>query len=459
MLYADMQGVVANRVYEICVEGKNFDIKIDAGSFSEDVQCAMVNKSFGYVRKSKAQAGIDVRFDEGTGTLTFTISEPEGWLSTKKCYVVIVVPKSLVERNVDVDVRTVKGDVSIGGENQLSFGKVNIASAKGEINLTNLNISKELGVNIGSGLIFVDEKCTANNIDVNIKLGSGEIDFTKINEFEIKSFRIEEIKTGIIRVLKAWEVVTAGTIRGGGRIEVGQVVELEILTLDTDIKIGTIGELGSEKILTSRIDITGNGDVEVLRVYSALQITGHNGNVKIGTATGTVTISTNQGNIDITDAYENISVDTQYGNANIQFSEDAPQYANGGRVLVAGTKNGHIISKGVQNANITIRDKGRATIEYDFVRGENRIIANKIGNIYITVPYEGLSIALDLYVESEVAPDVKLGTVTSEQLKPNNGKYTLDVDGIYGNNIHNASLRVESSTGNVKIRSRDLINF
>ena len=461
VLYANMQNIEIEKVGGISIESQGFDVRVSVESFTENIQAALINKSFGYVHKSKAQASISVKFDEGTRLVMFEIVEPEGWVSKKDCYVVVVVPKSLIDNNIDMNIKTEKADILIGGEEVLSLESLDVCTTKGEMSLTNVNIVNSFNIDVGNGELYVDDKCTASSVNVNVKIGDGKINFTKIKDFEIKTLRIEEIKTGLISVLKAWEVVTAGSIRGGGRIEIGQAVELEILTLDTDIKVGTIGELGSENITTSRIDIAGNGDVEILNAYSKLQLTGHNGSVRIGTATGTITISTTQGDIAIDNAYGNVSIDTQYGNATILFSEDAPQYGEGGRVLVAGTKNGHIISKGVQNANVSISDKGRADIEYDLVRGKNRIVSSTIGNINIIVPHKhsSQSVALDLYVISRTMPDVELGTVSSDQAKLNDGYYELPVDNVYGNNILGSELNVESEMGNIKIRSSDMINF
>ena len=461
VLYAKTADIAIGNINGVSIESDGFDIKVGINLYGDEVQGAMVNKTFGYTHKSRAQASFSAKYDEATGIIVFNVVEPGGWISKKDSYIAIIIPESLIDNDIDIDVRTKKGDISIGGKKKIDFGDVSVASTKGEVALTNINVSENFNINLGSGLLYVDEKCTADNINVNVKLGSGKINLTKVEGFEIKTFRIEEIKSGRIGVLSAWEVVTAGSINGGGLIEVGRVVELEILTLDTDIKIGTIGELGSEKILTSRIDVKGNGTIEVLNAHSELLITGHNGDVKVGTATGTLTISTNQGDINVNEAYGNVSIDTQYGTASVQFSDDAPDYSAGGRILVAGTKNGHIIAKGVQNANVTIREKGRATLDYNLVRGTNKIIANQIGNINIVVPYkhDSKSVALDLQVISEVAPDVELGTVSSDQAKIVDGKYKLDVDDIYGSNIENAKLQVETATGNIKIRSKDMINF
>ena len=453
--------IAVGNINGVSIKSEGFDIKLGVNPYNDEVQGAMVNKTFGYTHKSKARAGFSAKYDEGTGTIIFDVVEPSGWISKKNCYIAIIIPESLIDNGIDINVSSQKGDILIGGNKKMFFGQVDVASTKGEIELTNIDMSKNFNINLGSGLLYVDDKCSANNINVNIKLGSGKINLTRIDNFEIKTLRVEEIKSGKIGVLKAWEVVTAGSINGGGQIEVGQVVELEILTLDTDIKIGTVGELGSEKVLTSRIDIKGNGSVEVMRSHSGLVITGHNGDVKVGTATGTVTVSTNQGDIDISDAYGNVSVDTQYGNANIQFGEDAPEYSAGGRTLIAGTKNGHIIARGIQNASVTIREKGRATLDYDLVRGLNIITANQIGSINIVVPYkhDEESIALDLVVVSEIVPDVEVGAVSSDQVELIEGEYSLEVDDIYGSNIENAKLQVKSATGNIKIRSKDMIDF
>ena len=464
ILYARSQDVGIIDVKGVSVACDDFDVKVDINPYAENISGAMVNKVFGYVHKSKAHASISAKYDESTGVVVFTVVEPQGWISKKDCYIAIGIPEILVDKNIDVDVKSVKGDIVVGGKKSIVINDINVESSKGEVTLTNLDIRHSISANIGSGWMFVDEKCvtTAGDVDVNIKLGSGIVNFTKVGNFDIGCVKIEKIKSGEIGILKAVEVVTDGKISGGGKIQVGEALEVTILTLDTDIKIGTIGAIGSEDALTSRVDISGNGYVEILRVYSNLEITGHNGDINIGNAIGSVSLSTNQGDIQISKAYKNVSIETQYGNARIQFGEEAPQYSKigGGRSLIASTKNGHVIASGVQNANVMIREKGRATLNYDLVRGENSVIAYQIGVIDIVVPYkpDNGNIAINLQTKSETLPDVKVGTVSSGQAVINDGVYTLDVKNIYGNAGEN-TLYVETVTGNIKIRSRDLVNF
>ena len=460
VIYANVQNVSTSSIKGISVASEGFDIKIDINSYSGEIRGAMVNKAFGYVHKSKAHANISARFDESTGMVVFNVVEPGGWVSKKDCYIAIGIPESLVDGDIDIDVNSEKGDISVGGNKKISVNDVYVRSGKGQTTLTNLVIKGDLGFDVGSGWLFVDEKCVASDIDISVKLGSGKINLTRIKEFSIKSVKVESIKSGTIGVLKAFEVVTEGDINGGGKIEVGEVKEVTILSLDTDIKVGTLGELGSESALTSRIDISGNGDVEILKAYTNLQITGHNGDVKINEVTGDVSLTTNQGDVEIYNAYKNVSVDTQYGNARVQFSDQAPQYSSGGRILIAGTKNGHIMASGLQNASVAIREKGRVSLDYDLVRGENNIMAPKTGIINIVVPYKHdfESVAINLKTISETLPDVKVGTADSQQAYIEDGVYILDVDDIYGTAGKN-SLNIETATAVIKIRSKDLINF
>ena len=465
ILYADVSGIAGRSVSGITVIVDDFDVNIGVSPYGEEVRGALNNKVFGYTLKSNAQASITAKYDSVSGEVIFTIVEPQGWLSKKDCYVAIAIPETLAQMNIDLTIKTDKGDILIGRGDQISFGDVNIESSKGEVTLSNVAVENVLNANIGSGWIYVDEKCVADNVDVNVKLGSGKINFTRIDNFNIKTFKIESIKSGVVGVLRAYEVVTDGNIQGGGTVEIGSVTELEILSQDTNIKVGTVGQLGSENLLMSRVDITGIGSVELDKVYSKIHVTGHNGYVKINNATGTVSVATNQGDIQISNAYKDVSVDTQYGNALVQFSSDesAPDYTQSGRAkaLFATTKNGHIMAKGVQNANVTIRDKGRVSLDYEFVRGENVITSLGIGNINIVVPYENENdecIAFDLRTKSESKLDVEVGTVSSKQAELIGNTYYLDVDNVYGTASGNV-LKIESVTGNIKLRSRNLIDF
>ena len=448
-------------IKSINIATDGFDIRVEPNKACVDVDAAMVNKSYGYVHKSKANASFTLKFDNETGALVFNVVEPDGWISKKNCYIVIAIPESLLDACIDIEAKSEKGDISIGGKEQLCANNIVIQSEKGDSSLINLSVDGTLDFDIGSGLVFVDEQCVGQDVDVNISLGSGKVNMTRIGDLDIGTVEVDKIKSGTIGILKAFELVTERDIRGGGRIDIGEVKVLEISTLDTNVKVGTLGVIGSESSLPSRIDISGNGDIEILRAYSNLQISGHNGNVKIEKVTGDISLTTNQGDVEIYNAYKNVAIDTQYGTAKIYFSDDAPQYYAGGRVLVAGTKNGHIISKGLQNASVTVRDKGRVTLDYNAVRGMNLITADTIGSVDIVVPAKvnaSDNVAINLKVKSEVKPDIKVGTVSSLQAVINNGEYILDVDNIYGTAGIN-TLKIETAAGNVKVRSRNLIDF
>ena len=137
--------------------------------------------------------------------------------------------------------------------------------------------------------------------------------------------------------------------------------------------------------------------------------------------------------------------------------------ANKNRAVIATTKNGHIIVKGLQNGHITATNSGRISLHYDRVVGDNEINGN-LGTVKIVVPNplsnSSNECAFNLRVDSDVNADIKVGVAGSI------GRVDFSESGIHEfTNIYNSgssttnNLSVSSLTGPIKIRSLDLINY
>lgn len=451
---------------------ESFDVKISVNENVDSLIGAMKNRVFGYAKKSKAQASFLLEYDEVSKTAVFDSVQPQGWLNKKKSFIEIAIPQSIVDSGCNLVIKTSKADINIKGVEDWTVGNVTIESSKGDVKITNVNISNSINFNIGSGSVYIDETCTTKStIDCQIKVGSGTIDLTKINtdEFSFGVIEIKSIKRGKIGIIKAEELITNGNINGGGRIEVGDVGFVDFTSLDTDIFIKNINGVEGSDADKSTITITGNGEVWINKAESDLEISGHNGDIYVNVATETMVLTANQGDIEVDNATKLVSPTTTYGNIDIQFSAGALDYSsiNENRAVVATTKNGHIIVKGLQYGVIEATDKGRISLEYDKVVGANNIIA-KSGVVNIVVPNptensETDEFAFNLKVNSEVNCDIKVGVVGDlGAMNPvdYSGSGVKEFSNIYNSGTATTNtLNASSTTGIIKIRSRDLIGF
>ena len=325
-------------------------------------------------------------------------------------------------------------------------------------------------MNIGSGLVYIDETCTTvTAIDSKIDVGSGTINFAKINvdKFSFGVVEIKSIRRGKIGIVKLEELITNGNINGGGKIEIGEVNLVNFSSLDTDVSINNINS-ESAVLTNSRINISGLGDVWVKNANCNLEVNAYNGDVYINSSTGSVNLSANQGDIRMDNALKVVSAETSYGNIKINFNEAALDFVAGqsdnNRMVIASTKNGHIVVNGLQNGHIVATDKGRITLNYDRVVGDN-IVQAQSGAVSVVVPNPTVQTPANLYafnliVNSEVNSDIKVGVVGSIGAVDYSGSGLKQFTNIYNSlNSTSNNLTVNSTTGIIKVRSMDLIGY
>lgn len=461
---------------QIEVNSKDFDVVVRVNKSVDTLIGAMRNNIFGYALKSKAQAKFELSYNKESKTAVFSSTEPRGWLNKKDSCIEIAIPQAWAERGCSLKVNSSKGDIIIGGEYNWHVGELQINTSKGDVDLKNLTLKGQLDVILGKGKLFVDSDCvTLNEVDTKISLGSGIVNFSKINveKFILRTIEVDSITKGQIWIKRAEELVTNGNVNGGGRIEVDSIGFVDFTSLDTDIYINKITKSldGQNNPISSRIKLTGQGDAVVNSANCNLEVNGYNGKIEIKTVTGTAALSSKDGNIIVSEALKLVSAVSEYGNIRINFSDSALNYqdttindANKNRAVIITTKSGHVRVDGLHNGNVVATGAGSVALNYDRVVGENNInVVSGVVNIVVpnptdTTPVNGC--AFNLSIRSEVNADIKVGVAGSI------GGVDFDSSGSHEfTNIYNSSastfnnLSVTSTTGRIKIRSADLINF
>lgn len=455
------------------INSDKFDVYVRVNSGVSKVMGKMKCKAYGYAKTSKAQIGFWLDYNESTKVATFNSIQPSGWLNTNNSYIEIAIPQNVASYGYDLIINGKKADIEIGGKYSYTIGTLTVNSTKGDVALTNVNLTNAINANIGSGSLYIDNKCsTSGEIASSISLGSGVINYSKvdISKFSFGVIDIKSIKNGKIGIIQANELITDGNIDGGGSIEVGAVKFVDFSSLDTNILINNI--IGNGEGSSSRVNITGYGDIFINRAKCDLVINGHNGNISLNLCTGVISVITNQGDIKITDALKLVSAVSSYGNINIEFSNSALDYVvdsdsndDKNRAVIASTKSGHIYVKGLQFGNISATDNGRITLDYNRIVGDN-IVSAKSGVVNIVVPSPSSSTpankyAFNLQVSSEVVTDIKVGVVGSIGTTVDYaGSGTQSFTNIYNSaSSTDNNLRVFSTTGKIKIRSMDLMGY
>lgn len=454
------------------VHSDYFKVLVGVNSSVDNLIGAMNNEVFGFARKAEAHTGFSLEYYEDTKTAVFESSQPKGWLNRKKAFIQIAIPDELLDNDINLVVKTSKGDIYIGGSELMSLNSLTIETSKGDATLSNVKLSNSITTIIGSGSVVIDEKCkTSANINAYIDLGSGTVNFAKINveEFSFGVIEVKSIKKGKIGIVKTDRLITNGNINGGGRIEVGDVGRVDFESLDTDIAIKNIHGVADSNSAFSIIKINGNGDVFVDTAKSHLEVNGYNGDININILEKTVKLKSNQGDIRVGSAIYAVGATTNYGNIDVTFVESDAFYTpeNGIKSIVATTANGHISVKGLQYGLINATDKGRVSLEYDKIVGANVINANSgVVNIVVPCPNKDSvenEYAFNLIVKSDVNCDIKVGVVGElGDLNPvdYSGSGTEEFSNIYNSASSTLNiLDVSSTTGRIKIRSMDLIGF
>lgn len=445
---------------KIEVVGKNFDIVVRSSDNVDNLIGVMKSKVFGYTRKSKNKLNFTLDYNVAERKAVFTIEEPTGWLSMNGSYVAVLIPTDILANNCQISISSNKGDITLGGDELIKLGDVSVQSNKGDFEAKNIEFTGAVTLNAGKGDFMVDASCKSTSAtDFSVGVGSGRIMLNKIgDELEIDTISVTKITKGEIYILRAGELRTSGDIKGGGKITVYQVNSVNFESLDTDISIETI--VGTEN---SQITSNGNGDTNITTSNCALlTVVAHNGDTVVENARGATNITANQGDISMPSATKYVFADSTYGNINITFNENAGEYSSevssneASRTVVAYTVNGHITIKGLQNGSVTARNKGRIDLEYNKVLGTN-VVTGASGNVNIIVPAgeEGSTdFAFGLKISgTEVNCNVKVGIF---ERSSSGATTTPEWVTIYANSSKN-TLSVGSTTGVIKIRSKDLV--
>ena len=458
----------------IQVSSDVFDVFVRVNPDVSEVVGVMRCKVFGYAKTSKTHTNFVMEYDENNQTAIFSSQQPKGWLNKSGSYIEIAIPKSLAESGFDLTINSNKADVFVGNDIDCVINNLNVKSSKGNTTIANIDFNNSINANIGSGWIYVDNSCTTTmEISSNINLGSGTVNFSKINKdtFTLGTVEIESIKQGRIGIIKLHELKTNGNIKGGGQIRIVEVNNVNFSSLDTDLKIAKINGVVGENLTSSIINISGQGDVWIGESICNLEVEGHNGDIYVKNAKGLLNLFTNKGDIDIDEATILVSVVTNSGKVNIDFSDGALNYDEESinnndlnRKVIATIKNGRIKVRGLQNAYIMATFGGNVSLEYDKVVGTNQI-STQSGMVNIVVPNPTSSsvdneFAFNLSVNSEVNSDIKVGVVGSIGAVDYSGSGSKSFTNIYNSGSSTSNnLNVSSSVGVIKIRSADLIKF
>lgn len=442
---------------KIEVYGKNFDVIVRGSDNVDNLVGVMKSKVFGYTRKSKNKLSFTLNYSISERKAVFTAEEPTGWLANNGSYIIVMIPRDVLDNNCQISIKSNKGDITLGGDDVMTVGECSIQSSKGDFTAQNVEFTGAVALSAGKGKFRIEETCTTMGaIDFKVGVGSGRILLNKLGEgFEIERFEIEKITKGEIYLLKAGEICTTGDIKGGGKLVVHEIVSANFTSQDTDVSIDEI--VGT---VQSKIKLTGSGDAKIVKCKCDLFVEAHDGNVTVENALGKTTVTANQGNINMPSATLYVSAESTYGNINITFNSAAGNYSSSDEVpsrsVFASTMNGHITVKGLQNGVIRAGNKGRIDVVYDKVCGNN-VVTGANGNVNIIVPAGTPSTAdcaFKLIIEkTDVNCDILVGAFSWD--KPAQSKIEREIYNDAGAS-HSNVLTVQSGSGTIKMRSSDL---
>lgn len=318
--------------YTIEIDAGNYDVELlvkDEGE--EQIYTEFKSNVKGFVKEldSNKKAKLSYTNDDTNKKIKFTVEEPNGLFFVRDTVLTIKIPRSFLNKNIDIISTTNKGITYFGESGKeitVHNATVSCQSAKGGVDLEYAQISGDLDIKNILGRINVKNEIKGK---VTIDSTIGTYTFGKVNELVVVAGDDGRTNNPSITLSECNSVKWTSD---SGSLKVTNCI-LDDIQVDTDSANFDIART------IKKVDIAGkSSDVHIGQVgsFETDSTTVYNSFDWVNSPTSTmevVTVDAGSGNITIDRSYCKLSLTTTKGKISVK---------NAMREVVAGTKTGSI---------------------------------------------------------------------------------------------------------------------
>lgn len=360
------QNVDSASIQKVVLNSRAFNVDVvdsNDSTISAKVRCNV----FGFVMKQNKD--ISVTTDVESGVLTISVKEPYGAAVLNNSYIELYLPN----KTFDLQLNNYMAKTSVS-----TAAKINNLKYKtnnGNFEIKSGKVLGKLDLDFGNANFTISEGVETNNNDVDLKITTGKFySQSKLGEINIKAN-----KRGVVEI-KECTKLTEEIKSAGGRIKIGTVGNVNVVTSDTNLYFDKINS-------GAVISLTGAGNVNIKEINGISTIETANGKIFVEIANSTLNLKSIHGNIIVKKAYLSTVAKNSYGDIDIQFADEAESYNTNtnSRNITTETKNGKITINGVEHINLLITGSGRANVTFNNVYGKNQMVAKDRGSLNVVV--------------------------------------------------------------------------
>lgn len=381
------QGYDLSKVSSIEVNSNAYNVRVINGTNEDKISVYVYSDTFGYVLKKNSQVNLTTKLY--SSKLTFTLTEPHGFAYKNNSYVEIRLPKTTDEQslNLTLNNNSAKTDVNCKSTN---INNLTYKTNSGDLNLNEGTLKGNINLTLNKGNAYFNGGINLNNNNLTFSQTYGDLQTAEGKV--LGNITHTSNNTGRVSIGECAKY-TADLGTAGGQINLGKTTdEVNINSTDTHVSI-------KEAVSTVNINLTKSGSVNIETLSdngnaNASTIRTANGKINIGTSKKFLMLRSTGGNVEVGKMYVAVDVVTESGNVTVTFATDAGEFdANSTtppypRKAEISTKTGNVNVTGVENLNLTVSGNGNANIVFKEVYGTN-VIKGSTGNVTITTPSNG----------------------------------------------------------------------
>jgi len=359
--------VMPCEIYDIDDEGKKIE-----GQLSNIIDANLKLRIFGLTSDiTEYNLSDDYEVINNTLHITYTVTEPDGWISKSGSEVVVNVPYNF---KYNLNVTTDNGNIHLGNKDcRMNLNALSIDTKKGELSFENLCDREE-------DEIVLDY--------LNLNFEQGDVDFSSITNINVNTHTILTGKNTKFNFKNLFSAVNAT----GNNI----TLNAQVISCDDGFNFITDkAKLDIEKLEAynaSEISIvTSDCDADITKIDGDISIVTTTGKVKLGIVSGECNIDGNKAYIEITNVKDDLNINSNAGNVCVKnYERNGCFVINGGSLEAFNNSElyqGIMTSVTANNAKIKVSNnvnllelsaKGESSVDVTFKEIANMSFEHKV---------------------------------------------------------------------------------
>lgn len=398
------------------------------------------SNTLGFVLSKNSK--VEISSSLNAGKVTFDVAEPHGFAIHNASLITLYIPKNA---SLSYNLNSKKADIFIN--KALKVNNLSYSTQSGSLNFKKGSISGNIDLNINNATFNLGENVSTSKNNTTLKMKNGKFVATDalLGNVEIKSNF-----TGNI-FLNSCENFINNVSTCGGNIQANYIKILTMNSSDTNVYV--------KKTDSANINLSKFGKVNIDEVTNFARIKTNSGKIYVKTCSAqNPSFETKSGNLTITDCKYDTNVTTGSGKINVSFLESTASYSsnNKSRFVSCVLGDGSATLNGIERLNLEIKGKGSANIKMHDVLGESLVNLKK-GSANFVISNEA-TVKYKLITKAETGPV----SVNLSRVSQNDSYTTKSLTETLVNSAPVGTpniLNITSSSGAIKVRSLDLIDY